>query len=406
MKAVRKILGLLIVLLIGLPILFAIIWAVGITRAAVSPEFVSDLPQEIIEEVPSVVEEIFEDAQKQELISDENTRAWFKAASEVDVSPRELMRSMGLLDWLENEMSVTFDEIGDVLRGRRRAGPIVFNLRPLKEALNSQAFSDYMMKVIKALPPCDEREREQWLTMIQRDYNLFDFPACSPDVQISEQVIRAHLRELTDDMNSEIEIFSNTRFIPLSINRFVKLASYGLFLLPAFIILIGAVIAASSTAGFFRWSGLSILAGGLIALLTALFTKHLAILGIGLFPYSYTENWSVELHQLVIEKTAWIQTAVVNHLFSPVIAVAGVVSIVGFVIFVLSFIARSKPRTEKKEPVEKPVKKEKEPAVKEEKKSASEEKPQPGFREETKKEYKEPGLPEKPEESGEPEKDK
>jgi hypothetical protein len=402
MKAVRKILGLLIILFIGLPILFAIIWAVGITRAAVSPEFVSDLPQEIIEEVPSVVEEVFKEAQDKDLVSDQDTRAWFRAASEVDISPRELMRSMGLLDWLENELSGTFDEIGDVLRGRKRAGPIVFNLRPLQEALNSQAFRDYMVKVIEKLPPCDERETDQWTSMIQRDYDLFEFPACRPNVEISEQVIQAHIRELTDEMDSEIEVFSQTRFIPLSISRFVKLVSYGLFLLPAFIILIGAIIAASSTAGFFRWSGLSVLAGSLIALLTALFLKHLAILGIGLSPYSYTESWSVELHELVIEKTAWIQTAVVNQLFSPVIAVAGVISIIGFVIFVLSFIARGEPKTEKKEPVEKPVKKEVKPEI-EEKKPVT--KKEEETQKETKKESAEPGLPEKPpEEPREPEK--
>ncbi|MFW6140678.1 MAG: hypothetical protein ACOC5S_04925 [Acidobacteriota bacterium] len=400
MKAARKILGLLIVLFIGIPMLFAVIWAVGVTRAAVSPEFVSDLPQEIIEEVPSVVEEIFEDAQNKEMILDQGTRTWFRAASEVDMSPRELMRSMGLLDWLENELSGTFDEVGDMLRGKRRTGPIVVDLRPLKEALNSQVFRDYMTKIIETLPSCDEKGTEQWSMMMERDYDLFEFPACRPEIQVSEKVVQTHLVKLTDDMSNEIEIFSNTRFIPLSISRLVKLASYGMFFWPAFIILLGAAIAAPSTAGFFRWSGLSILAGGLISLFTALFTKQLAFLGIGLSPYSFTEDWSVELHELVIEKTAWIQTAVVNHLFSPVIAVAGVVSIIGFVIFVLSFIARSKPRTEKKEEVQK------EP----------EEKSPSGLREGAQKESGEPGLPEEPPEKpkkterpegdGEPEKDK
>jgi len=410
MKAVRKILGLLIVLFIGLPILFAVIWAVGITRAAVSPEFVSDLPQEIIEEVPSVVEEVFGDAQNQDLITDENTRTWFRAASQVDMSPRELMRDMGLLDWLENELSGTLDEVGDALRGRRRAGPIVFDLRPLKEALHSPAFKDYMIKVIENLPPCDEQGMEQWSLMMEREYNLFEFPACRPDIQISEQVIQAHLEEVTEDMDSQIEIFSGTRFIPLSISRFVKLASYALFLLPAFIILLGAVIAASSTASFFRWSGLSILAGGLISLLTALFTKQMAILGIGLSPYSYTESWSVELHELVMEKTAWIQTAVVNHLFSPVIAVAGVVSIVGFVIFLVSFIARSKPSPEKEKPAERPVKREEKPESKEQKPEAPkepQEKPQEKAKGEAREKSEGPGFPEKPSQKPEdPEKDK
>ena len=383
MKALRKVLGLLIILFIGLPILFAVIWAVGITRAAVSPEFVSDLPQEIIEEVPSVVDEVFKEAQNKDLIADKDTRAWFKAASQVDTSPRELMRSMGLLDWLENELSGTFEEAGDVLRGKRRTGSIVFDLRPLKQALHSQAFRDYIVQVIEKLPPCDEGGMEQWSMMMERDYDLFEFPGCRPDVQISEQVIQGHLRELTEDMSNEIELFSNTRFIPLSISRFVKLASYAMFLLPAFIILLGSVIAATSTAGFFRWSGLSILTGGLISLFTALFTKHLAFLGIGLSPYSYTESWSVGLHELVMEKTGWIQTAVVHHLFSPVIAVAGVVSIIGFVVFVLSFIARSRPKPEKEKPAEKPEEKKVKPKIKQEEKPISKEK------EESKKEFEE-----------------
>jgi len=365
MKALRKILGFLIILFIGLPILFAVIWAVGITRAAVSPELVSDLPQEIIEEVPSIVEEVFEEAKNEDSMTDKNTRAWFQAASEVGISPQELMRTMGLLDWLENELSGTFDEVGDVLRGKRRTGPIVFNLRALKEAFHSEVFKDYMIKVVDKLPLCDEREIERWSTMIEGSYDLFSFPPCKPGIQVSEQVIQAHLEDFTDDISNEVEIFSNTRFIPLSISRVLKLASYGLLLLPALIILLGAVIAATSSAAFFRWSGLSILAGGLASLLTVLFTKQLAFAGLGLSPYSFSQDWSVELHELILEKTAWIQTAVVNQLFSPVIAVAGVVSIVGFVIFMLSFIARGKPKPAKGEPTEKEIPKKDEQGLKE-----------------------------------------
>ncbi len=374
MKTLRKILGLLIVLFIGIPILFAVIWAVGITRAAVSPEFVSDLPREIIKEVPSVVEEAFEEAKNEDLTTDENITTWFKAASEVDISPRELMKSMGLLDWLENELAGTFKEMGDILRGKRRTGPIKFDLRPLKEAFHSDAFKDYMIQVIDQLPPCDEQGMEQWSEMLERDYDLFEFPPCRPYVLVSEQVVQVHLEKLTQDIADEVEIFSNTRFVPLSLSRLIKLASYGLFLLPALIILLGSVIAATSSEGFFRWSGLSVLAGGLSSLLTALFIKQLAFAGIRFSPYSFSEDWSVEISEFVIEKTAWIQAAVVNHLFSPVIAVAGVVSIIGFVIFIISFIARGKPKPEKPKPAEEPDKKEEKREAEEEKKPVSEEK--------------------------------
>ncbi len=393
MKALRKILGLLIVLFIGLPILFAVIWAVGLTRAAVSPEFVSDLPQEIIEEVPSLVEEVFEEAQNEELMIDEDTRAWFKAASEVDISPRELMRNMGLESWLKNELSGSLDEIGDVLRGKRKAGPIVIDLRPLKKALQSEDFKDYITQVMEKLPPCNEEDIERWYTVTDRDYDLFDFPPCTPGVEVSDQVIQDYLDGLTDDISDEIEVFSGMRYVPLSVTRMVKLLSYGMFFLPALIILLGSVIAATSTASFFRWSGLSVLAGGLISLLTALFTKQLAFAGIGLSPYSFSKDWSVGLHELVLEKTAWIQTAVVNHLFSPVIAVAGVVSIVGFIIFIVSFIASGKSKPDKEKPAE----------IKEEKRieQKEEERKEENLQEKTEQEKDKP--PEKPDEPEEKE---
>jgi hypothetical protein len=403
MKALRKILGLLIVLFIGLPILFAVIWAVGLTRAAVSPEFVSDLPQEIIEEVPSLIEDVFAEAQDEELITDEETRAWFKAASEVDISPRELMRDMGLESWLENELSGSLDEIGDVLRGKRRAGPIIFDMRPLKNALHSEDFKNYITKVMEKLPPCDEDGLERWSMVLERDYDLFEFPPCRPGDEVSGEVIEDYLYELTDDISDEIEIFSGMRFVPLSVTRIVKLLSYGMLLLPILIILLGSVIAATSTASFFRWSGLSLLAGGLISLFTALFTKQLAFAGIGLSPYSFSTDWSVGLHELVLEKTAWIQTAVVNHLFSPVIAVAGVVSIIGFIIFVLSFIASGKPKPVKEKPVEKQEEKKIEQKAEEKKEEAVEEKAEAGAASELQKGEKDEPLkkPEEPEEKKE-----
>jgi hypothetical protein len=52
MNAARKTIGALIIIIFGLPTLFAMIWAVGLIRATVSPEFMSDLPREIIAEVP------------------------------------------------------------------------------------------------------------------------------------------------------------------------------------------------------------------------------------------------------------------------------------------------------------------------------------------------------------------
>ena len=145
MTAVRKIIALLIIIFFGLPLLFGIIWTVGLTKATVSPEFISELPQEIIQEVPEIAEEIFQEAQDERMIRDENTRAWFKAAADAGVTPRQFMAEIGLLDWLENEVSESLEQIGEVMRGERRPRTITIDLRPLKDILLREEIDQYLL---------------------------------------------------------------------------------------------------------------------------------------------------------------------------------------------------------------------------------------------------------------------
>ena len=231
MRPIRKILGFLIIVFIGLPLLFAIIWAVGITKAAVSPEFVTELPQEIITEFPDTMDEIFEEAQREDVIEDENTSAWFKAAARVGTTPQELMRETGLLDWMENELSGTLEEIGDVLRGESRVRPRTLDLRPLKQALTSDAIDRYIMEILEQFPPCDEDGVRLWQQVITRDGDWWDFPPCKPDLNVVEWALENKKALLIDDIDDEVEIFEDVHFWPFGLSRTVMLVSYALFLL-------------------------------------------------------------------------------------------------------------------------------------------------------------------------------
>ena len=74
-------------------------------------------------------------------------------------------------------------------------------------------------------------------------------------------------------------------------------------------------------------------------LVLSLLTRQAARWAVFFRPYS--DTWSTDLQNLVVDKTEWIQLAVIDHLFSPVVVVAGAVCVVGFLLFILSFIARS-----------------------------------------------------------------
>lgn len=341
MHNVRKVIGLLIIILFGLPSLIAVIWTVGVTRASVSADFLSDMPQEIIREVPLLAEEIFEEAQDEDVIRDDTTRDWFRAASRADVSPRDVLAEIGILNWMENEMSQSLQDIGDVLRGKTRIRPVEFDLRPLKKALYHPELENYLLQVMENLPPCDESGLRQWQIIAAGD-EWFEAPACRPDMNTARTVFQLQRDEVIRDMPDEVEIFSGMRYVPFGAVRFITMLSYFFFFVPLVFILGGAAIAADSFGSFLRWSGLSILIGGLIALGLAFFVKNFAMLGIGLAPFTQPDYWSTDLEGLILEKTRWIPMMIMDHLFNPVMVVAGVVSVCGLVFFAFGLAARGR----------------------------------------------------------------
>ncbi len=347
MTAVRKIIAILIIAFIGLPVLFGVIWVVGLTKATVSSEFISDLPQEIIQEIPDIAEEIFEEAQNERVIRDENTRAWFRAAAEAGVTPKKFMADIGLLDWLENELSESLDEVGEILRGERRPRPITIDLRPLKDILLRDEIDQYLMRILENLPPCDEEEEQEWIQIGQWGWDHRKLPACRPEMEIAREALMEWRIDAVRDMDNEVEIFEDVHFVPFGLSRAITVLSSFLFVFPAFFIFIGSLIAATSPASFFRWSGISTFLGALPALLLAFFTKYLSLWALRFAPFysSDWDTWSPELQELILEKTSWIPIRIIDQLFSPVVTVAGIVCVLGIVLFAISFMVRNKPRS-------------------------------------------------------------
>ena len=347
MTAVRKIIALFIIILIGLPILFGVVWVVGLTKATVSSEFISELPQEIIREIPDIAEEIFEEGQDEKVIRDENTRAWFRAAAEAGVSPKQLMADTGLLDWLEYELSESLDEVGEILRGERRARPITLDLRPLKDILMRDEIDQHLMRVLENLPACDEEGERQWQQIGRWGLADRELPACRPDIEVAQEALMEWRMDVVSEMDNEVEIFEDIEFIPFGMSRALTVLSSFLFVFPALFIFIGSLIAANSPASFFRWSGVSTFLGALPALFLAFFVKHISLWGLRIAPFysSDWDAWSPELEELVFEKISWIPMRIIDQIFSPVVTVAAIVCVLGIVLFAISLMVRNKPRS-------------------------------------------------------------
>jgi hypothetical protein len=337
---VRKIIGAFVVVFLGLPVLFGTIWAVGLVRATVSAEFLSDLPQDIIAEIPARAEDIFRAARDEGAISDPAVRAWFAAAAKTGVTPAKLIETTGLRQWMEGELSASVRRIGEVLRGEEPLQSISLNFRPLKNALLHPEVDAFLEQTIQNLPPCDEAGMKAWQDLVAFGGHGRPLPACRPDASAARTVLLEARTRAVEDIDDEVWVFEDVRPLPFFRSGIVKpvtLLSYALFIIPALFIVLGSAIATRSSQGLLRWSGVSVLTGSLSALVLALAVKKFSLWAVEGGPFSWHSPWRSELGELLFEKLQWIPIRVVDQLFTPVVGVAGIVTVVGVVLVALSY---------------------------------------------------------------------
>ena len=345
----RRLIGALIVILLGIPLLFAIIWAVGFTRAAASPEMVSELPGRIATEVPRFIDETLAAAAGESGIR-ENSRAWLKAVADARISVTDLLMETGVTPWMKTEMTESFRVVAGMLKGETEPRPVFLNLRPLKLAFQHPAVERSLNQVLSKLPPCDADTLETWKRIAANPGGHVELPACQPDPAVVGTALQTVRLEISGNIPDEIELFQSdgVPFFPrrMNIHGALITIAYFLFVIPGLFIFLGALLAARSKSSFFRWSGISTLIGGLISLGIATFASRAGSWAIGFAPYHchHSGNWS-QVPPFFVDRLEGIFSVIGKFLFSPVISVSEAVCVVGLVLVALSFAFTTGPRT-------------------------------------------------------------
>ena len=338
----RKIAGALIVVLIGIPVLFGVTWAVGLVRASLSPEFLVDLPQAIIADIPRTADEIFRAVQDERIVADPETRAWFRAAAKTGTSPKDLLEKTGILAWMKGELSDSLRKLGEVLRGEAPVQQITIDMRPLKQALLHPEMDRFLEATLANLPPCNERDLKIWQDRAS-GFRRGDLPACRPDSVAAKDIFFRERKLAVDRMDDSTQVLEGIEPFPFhrfGFSKSMTLLSYLLFLFPALIILIGVLIANRSGAGRLRWSGISVLAGSLPVLVLAFGIKKFVLWGLHGGMFTWRSPWAHDIDAVVLDKLSWIPSRFFDVFFSPVIGVAAFVATAGIVLIALSYSSR------------------------------------------------------------------
>jgi len=346
MNQTRAILGLLIMIFFAIPALFGIIWAVGLTQAVVSPKMLNELPQEIIAEIPNLVDGVLLAAKNENIDMHPESRIWLQAAAKVAQSPKDLLEETGLNDWLEKELTGTLRTVGDILNGRTAAREVWLDMRPLKQALNHPAMERYFMQVVENLPVCTPEQVEAWQQKIQDPASGSELPPCRPEAVTSINAVASIRGNITRDIPDQVNFFKHSRFPFRKVNiaKTVISFTYLLFLIPAFLIIMGALVAARSKSLFFRWSGAVTMIGGGLALGLATMVKQIVPWSMNFHPGHYSSHW-MQWNDVVGDRLGSMALIFTRHLVSPVITVAGAVCVVGLLLFAFSFTFHSEPET-------------------------------------------------------------
>ncbi len=353
MSPLRKVIGFLIAALIGIPVLFATILAVGVSNAVVTPEVMSDLPREIIAELPSAIDELYTALETDEDIDDEKTKIIVAAMKDTGIAPRKVMDESGIFRWLKDELSESIRQFGEVLRGEREPDPILLNMEPLKDAILHSSVTSYLKSIVKNLPECNDMEVEEWKRIAFRNdwsdgFDLDEFPTCRPaGLEITDDLIKMFQLRAVEDMPKNVEILQDWVDIPRGWNftKTISTVTYSLFVFPALLIFLGSLIAATSKASFFRWSGITTMIGGLSAYGLASLLENIIPVSEFSFRYDFSNAVSSRFEELVILKVGELTEMFLNSLFRPASKLGGTIAVIGLILFALSFLINDDKKT-------------------------------------------------------------
>ena len=356
MNQTRTVLGLVIMVFLAIPVLFGIIWAVGLTQAVVSQKTLSELPGEIIAEVPDLLDGMVLAARDESSDLDYDSRTWLAAMDGVSPTPRELMKETGINDWLEKELSGSLRTLGNILNGKTAARDIRLDMRPLKAAFNHPTMERWLSQVMEKLPPCSESQAGDWERFLLRDNHYDPLPPCRPAAGQEAAAIALIRSHITLDIPDQVNLSKNTHFPRQRFNiaKTVMSFTYLLFLIPAVFVALGALAAARSKIDFLRWSGAATMVGGGLVLAMSSLLKGVIPWAMRIGPVNYSSSWT-HWQDVFSDHMGGLALVVSRHFISPVITVAGTVCVVGLLLFAFSFTFNRETTTKTQAPVPPPA---------------------------------------------------
>ncbi|MFH1531467.1 MAG: hypothetical protein ABIK09_12135 [Pseudomonadota bacterium] len=345
----RKVLGGLFLFFIAGPVLGAVIWGIGIAQGVLGEGFLAEVPQEVIRQIPEMIEETFEAAKAPGALTDADAAGWVEAAAKAEKTPSQALEESGIYAWLEQELGGTITDTHRALRGEIAPKDVILDLRPLKAALTSAPMRTWLNDVLAQLPVCDAAGMERWDLAVRRIGKNKRLPPCNPGVSLNAVAIQTVIDGMVEFPDEVSPI--DEKDLPHGLNT-LQVANKVLwvaFLVPLVLLLIGAAICSSKLGGFLRWAGIGTLFGSLSALILVWSTRGLIATAVTMDPAQWhipkdTPFWTSEASQALARRVMDLTSFLLEKLFEPVVTTGLVALAAGAILLGLSFLPKDEGR--------------------------------------------------------------
>jgi hypothetical protein len=266
--------GCLLYILLVFPLLLVLIILAGVNRWVLDRDFYQELLSE---------PDFYEEALNEAVIN------WSSAdlPDEFGGLPPDALnaglRAVITPEYLQAAAADTVDQMFDVLEGSARSFNFVFDLTPIKEALEGEGAADFASAYVGELPACDAEEEP-----LPADAGL---PSCRPlDVSEGELVgqVTEALPQVAERLPDELTVSRDVRLpeisgIALQPGSVRTLMTTGLVILGIVAVLLwlmDAFIGATDVRSRFLWLGLTLLIPAGLVLLIGLGVNSLTLEGV------------------------------------------------------------------------------------------------------------------------------
>lgn len=221
-RSIITIFGWFLGIIVGIPLLAGAIGATALVLAFINPKTVTTLASSLFRESDVIFGETYAIVATPGVVKDPNNIAWVQAFEKTSPDPVSFLKGQGLFTYLETETASVGAQLIALTQKKSTASPqLTVAINYFKKLIISQDTQDYVLKVLRNLPPCDEKGTAAWEFFIANNMEV-PAPGCQPPAEMEAALIDS-LKLFAQSLPNSVSLLPPAALVTASAGMIISL---------------------------------------------------------------------------------------------------------------------------------------------------------------------------------------